>query len=255
MNGTDAGKPRVQSAARTMLVLLAVARSEDGLKARDIAEALGLPRQVVYHIAHTLLAIGMIRKNHAGRYVLGLGVAPIAQGFTRHLAAPEHLAPAVRQIAAETGETAYATGWVEGRIVVLATARGGAAVQAAEVPHGFSDNPHARASGKLLLALASEERQAAFFRDAALAPRTPNTLTTEGELRREFARIRRLGYATDIEEFVAGLCCLAVPIEALDGSYALGISVPTARFKAQFQRDLGILQRVARQILPAASAA
>ena len=131
-------KPRIQSAVRTISVLLAVADSPNGLKAKEIMEKLGLSRQVTYHLIHTMHGTGIIRKNDSNRYVLGLATVSIAEGFSRQLAPPEHLARRVRSIVAATGETAYAGGWVDGEIVALATARGESPVGAAQVPQGYS---------------------------------------------------------------------------------------------------------------------
>jgi IclR family acetate operon transcriptional repressor len=222
-------KPRIQSAVRTISLLLAVADSPNGLKAKEIMEKLGLSRQVTYHLIHTMHGTGIIRKNDSNRYVLGLATVSIAEGFSRQLAPPEHLARRVRSIVAATGETAYAGGWVDGEIVALATARGESPVGAAQVPQGYSGYAHARAAGKLLL-------------DA----RTSKTITDPDELKREFERIRSQGYSVDHEEFHEGLQCLAVPVEGLGGRFVLGISVPKQRFEANFERYLGALLNVAK---------
>ena len=108
--GGDAA-PRVQSVDRAMRILFAVAQSKDGMKAADVIAATGLPRQVCYHILHTLVTTGVLTRSGAGKYVLGLRVATLVEGFRRHLAPPEYLAPIARRAAEETGETAYASGW------------------------------------------------------------------------------------------------------------------------------------------------
>ncbi len=241
----EEAKPRVQTAARTVSILVAVAQSQNGLKAMEISSSLRLPRQVTYHLLHTLCATGILRRNSDNRFVLGLSAAAIADGFRRQLAPPEHLAPRVRAAVASTGETAYAGGWVDGRIVVLATARGNSPVHAAEVPHGYSGHAHARAAGKLLLALAGPERRDDYFASNALAPLTRNTITTRERLDEELSRIARQGYAVDLEEFWDGLCCLAVPLEGSKSGFALGISVPAERFQANFDRYLAALRGVA----------
>ena len=64
---TEGRKPRIQSAERTVAVLLAIARSLDGMKAKEISDGLGLPRQVTYHLLHTLLGTGVLRKNMKNR--------------------------------------------------------------------------------------------------------------------------------------------------------------------------------------------
>lgn len=242
----DVRKPRVQTAVRTVSILLAVSRSGKGIKAKELSEQLSLPRQVTYHLLHTMLSTGIIRKNEQNRYVLGLAAASIAEGFRRQLAPPEHLSPRVRAVVAATGETAYASGWVDGQIAVLATARGQSPVQAAEVPHGYSGHAHARATGKLLLALSGAAKREEYLNASPLAAMTSRTITDREALLKELDEISRRGYAIDNEEFSEGLCCLAVPVEGLGGHYALGVSVPRDRFHANFDRYLEALRKVAR---------
>ena len=239
-------KPRIQSAVRTISILLAVAGSPNGLKAKEIMEKLGLSRQVTYHLIHTMHGTGIIRKNDSNRYVLGLATVSIAEGFSRQLAPPEHLARRVRSIVAATGETAYAGGWLDGEIVALATARGESPVGAAQVPQGYSGYAHARAAGKLLLAMVDDATRETYLAKHPLDARTSRTITDLEELKREFERIRSQGYSIDHEEFHEGLQCLAVPVEGLGGRFVLGISVPKQRFEANFERYLGALLNIAK---------
>jgi IclR family transcriptional regulator, acetate operon repressor len=238
-------KPRVQSAARAIGILVAISQTGNGLRAKEISETLGIPRQVTYHLIHTLASTGIIRKSAHNRYVLGLAAGSIAEGFRRQLAPPELLAPRVRAIVGATGETAYASGWIDEDIVVVASARGRSPVHAAEVPHGYSGNAHARASGKLLLALADAGRVKSYLVRHKLGARTKNTITSSDQLLRQLDAIRGRRYAIDEEEFSEGLCCLAVPVEGLGDQFALAIAVPTGRFYANRDQYLDVLREAA----------
>jgi IclR family transcriptional regulator, acetate operon repressor len=239
-------KPRVQSALRAISILLAISESQGGLRVKDIAERLSLSRQVTYHLIHTLHSTGIIRKNENNRYVLGLAAVAIAEGFQRQLAPPEHLGRRVRSIVAATGEAAYASGWLGGEVVALFTARGQSPVGAAQVPMGYSGFAHARAAGKLLLALADPGMVSSYMDSHPRPARTTRTITDRDELLREFGQIRKQGYAIDNEEFDEGIRCLAVPISGVNGRYVLGISVPSNRFEPNFEQYLSVLNDAAR---------
>jgi DNA-binding IclR family transcriptional regulator len=239
--------PRVQSVARAMAILGAVADSPHGLRAMEIAAALGLGRQATYHLLHTLVACGMLTRNRQNLYVLGLRTASLADAFERQMALPEHLAPLVRRIAAETGETAYAAGWRAGEIVNLVSAPGSNPIQAMTVPQGFSGHAHARATGKLLLAHAPDDLRERYLAGHELAPRTPHTVTSRDALDAELARVRADGFATDRQEFAPGLCCLAVPIGRTAAGFAIGLSAPVDRFEARFGDYLRIMLELVRR--------
>ncbi len=237
-------QPRVQSVARAVSILVAVAESPDGLKAMEIAARVGLGRQGTYHLLHTLVGCRMLARNQQNRYMLGLQVAILSDAFVRHLAPPEHLAPLVRQVAADTRETAYAAGWRDGEIVNLVSAPGSNAIQAMTVPQGYHQFANARATGKLLLAFAAPNVRERYLATHDLEKRTPNTLSDRGALETELTRIQNDGFATDREEFAPGLCCLAVPVGRGGASFVIGISAPTDRFDAKFDEYLRILRRI-----------
>lgn len=226
-----ADKPRVQSAARVVEILQLVAQSDsDGISARDISLRLKLPRQVVYHLAHTLVATDMLRKSVGNNYVLGLGVASLAQSFRRQMAAPASVGTYAERASATTGETAYVVGWADDDIVVLVSARGNAAIQAAEVPRGTAGDAHARASGKLLLAMAPQHEVERYLANHAFTARTTNTIVSRAAFDVELDSIRGNWISSEIQEYTIGLSCMAVPIGKVPSQMVLGISAPSERF-------------------------
>jgi IclR family transcriptional regulator, acetate operon repressor len=243
--GKSKPRPRVQSVARATGILLAIAQTDSGLTTKEISERVGIGRQATYHLLHTLVGAGILTRDDRNRYLLGLRIGVLVQGFERQLAPSEHLGPIVRELAHDTGETAYASGWWSGEIVTLTSTRGTSAVQAADVPHGHVGNAHARASGKLLLAFAPPALRDAYLDARELGRLTPKTLTDRGALEREFALIRERGYAVDDEEFAPGLCCLAYPLDAGYSPFVLAISAPRERFFEQRATYLATVRRLA----------
>jgi IclR family acetate operon transcriptional repressor len=246
-SGGEQAKPRVQSVARAIGILLAVAQSESGLSTKEISERVRIGRQATYHLLHTLVGAGMLTRDDRNRYLLGLRVGTLAEGFTRQLAPSEHLGPIVRELAQETGETAYASGWWSGEISVLAVARGTNPVQAADVPRGYAGEAHARASGKLLLAYATDAICDGYLSSHKLKRLTPNTITSRAALKRELEKIREQGYSLDDEEFASGLCCLAVPLDAGYSPFVLALSAPRDRFIKERDHYMATMQRIAAE--------
>lgn len=238
-------KPRVQSAARTIEVLQTVARaSSSGVSAKTLSTELKLPRQVIYHLIHTLLGANMLRRASGSTYVLGLGVANLAQGYRRQTGAPDYLARYAEQAAAKTGETAYVVGWMDDEIIVLATSRSGSPIQAAELPPGTAGDAHARASGKLLLAMSTDEEARDYLKRSPLTARTERTLTDPAAFAAELAAIRKTWVGVEREEYAPGLACIAVPIGAAPARLALGISAPVERLERNFDTFVEALREI-----------
>lgn len=200
------------------------------MTSKDISEHLGISRQGAYHLIHTLVSQGFLARTADNRYALGLRVGALVAAFGRHLDPAEHLTPHVRALAATTGETAYASGWVGSEIVVVGVARGALPVQASEVVPGSVEDGFARASGKLLLAHSTPDRVDQYLESHPLRKRTPNTIADRPGFLAELEVVRERGYGLDHEEFVEGVCCLAVPIDAGASPYVIGVSVPAQRF-------------------------
>jgi DNA-binding IclR family transcriptional regulator len=96
---------------------------------------------------------------------------------------------------------------------------------------GSSVPLHASASGKLFLSHMARRSRERFIRQSPLVRHTQKTLTDPRALAEELERIRQQGYATDDEEYLAGICCLAVPVHDADGRVvaALAMHAPVPR--------------------------
>jgi IclR family acetate operon transcriptional repressor len=200
---TPSKPPRVQSVARATDILNTIAASPDGATVQEITQALGLNRATAYHLLHTLGTAGYVTQSPERRYRIGLGVGSLVAAFERHVV-PGGFIPLARELAARTGETAYVAMRQRDQLVLLCSLPGHHAVGVASSPIGPIDEGHARASGKLLLALAPEEAREAYLAAHSLKRLTPSTITRKDQLQKAFERIRADGYALDDQEFTEG---------------------------------------------------
>ena len=244
--GGGNARPRVQSVARATAILLEVAKASEGRTAREISDALGLSRPTTYHLIQTLVSQGFLTAGTGRRLLLGLRVGTLAEGFHRQLMPPENLMPHLRELAASTGESASVAGWRNGEIVVVASVRGTHPIGVSEIATGLAGDGHARAAGKLLLAHAPDAARERYLREHPLRAVTPATITDLEALEREFEAIRERGYATDADEYIHGVGCIAAP---LDGgvSYAVELSAPSDRFSENLDHYRDQLLRVAKE--------
>lgn len=112
--GDRAGAPRSGEIAQTLdrgLRLLALvadaAGRSGGVSVSDAAAELGLARTVVYRLATTLTAHGLVRRDPQGRLHLGLGVLPLARAAQPLIS--RTALPALRRLAEDLGATAHLT--------------------------------------------------------------------------------------------------------------------------------------------------
>ena len=240
-------KPRIQSVARAASLLNEIARSPAGLTAQELSTLTGLSRATTYHLVQTLAAVGYIAAGADRRYRISIGAGAIVEGFERHVV-PEDFLPLARALAQRTGETAYVAGRAGPELVLLCSVPGHHPVSVANSPIGPVEHGHARASAKLLLALAPEDARERYLAANPLTRMTGRTITSRGELLEEFERIRQAGYSSDFEEFHEGVCCFAAPLARGAAPYALALSAPTARFEANRDRYLAALLEMAGEV-------
>jgi DNA-binding IclR family transcriptional regulator len=107
-----------QTLDRGLRLLQFVADTPGGLTITEAAARLGVGRAVVYRLAATLAAHGMVRRDSAGRLRLGAGVLHLARR-AQPLVADAAL-PALRSLAEQVGATAHLTVAEGGEAVALA---------------------------------------------------------------------------------------------------------------------------------------
>jgi DNA-binding IclR family transcriptional regulator len=238
---------RLQSVSRAVRILLYVAQAEQPPSAKEVAKSFGLAQPTAYHVLNTLTAEEMLIKDDARRYRVGPQIGVLSDAFLRELTVPEHLLMPLRDLADATGETTYMSAWRGSRIVVLASVEGAHAIRVPELHSGFSADPHARASGKVLLAFATPHARDLYLGSNELTPRTPNTITDPDKLRKELVRIRRRGYGFDDEELEIGIAGVAAPV--LRGDLVMAtytVTAPADRFRRRRKELTEAVLKVAR---------
>ena len=188
----------------------------------EIARYSGLPKSTAHRVLAMLIEVGAVEQVSDGYQVglrmFSLGVLP-PEAALREAALP-HL----EELHRVTGQTLH-----------LAILRGADVVylekllprgRSVLMPSVIGDRMPATCTGvgKVLLAFSPEpDREAALAEP--LPRRTPRSLGTPAEVRRELAAIAGRGYALDREEAAPGIACVAVPVLADDGSAIAAISV------------------------------
>lgn len=242
----------IRSAGRAVQILIHIASSDSGLTAKQVASEMNIPLATAYHLLNTLLNERVVEKDDAHRFRIGPRASVIADAVNRRNAVPPRLLIALNRVAAVTGETAYLSAWRGAQIVVLGMVEGSQAVRVSGLTADYTEDIHARASGKLLLAFSTEETREAMLSRLTLRPITETTITDLATLRRELEEVRHQGVAFDRQEFHVGVDCVAAPIRT--GKHvvaALTVSSPSERF-ARDQAEIiqKLLQAAAGASIP-----
>src|SRR6185295_15595470 len=141
-----------------------------------------------------------------------LGNSALAGTEIRELALP-----LLQRLTDLTDETSHLAIPCDDRALIVAVQDSPHPLRAASRP-GFLAELHCSSTGKTLLAFLHYPRLAEFYGNGARpTKRTPHTLTSLAEIKREIDLTRKRGYSVDDEEFAPGIRCVAAPVYASGG--------------------------------------
>ena len=239
---------------RAFALLERIARADGPVSLRDVAQESSLPKPTVYRMLAMLESASLVVRESEGRRLAPgprltrIGLDALLNASAR---APRHAI--LKTLAQSVGETVNLT-MLDGSDVVYLDRVETAWPLRMSLQPGSRVPLHCTASGKLLLASLAAARRKRLIAALPLERYTDRTLVDARRLEAELARIRRDGFATDNEEYLAGLVCVAVPVTLRRGRTAACVAVhaPVARMSLRAATGhLPALRRAASEIAAA----
>ena len=224
----------IESADRVLRVLESFAPHEQYASLSDIADRVGLPKSSVHRLLVTLIGHGFVdRDPTTRRYRLGIRLFELGSAAIHERGLYSAAQPVLEDLSKATGETCHLAVLSGAEAVYVQKIDGPSSIIMSSRVGGRAPC-HATSIGKVLVAWSGDEvlRE---IKSKGLRAKTPSTITTFSEFDDELSRVRRLGYALDMEEFEEGLRCIAAPVRDQSGRVvsALGIAGPRKRFGDQ----------------------
>jgi IclR family acetate operon transcriptional repressor len=223
-----AGQVRIQSLARADAILEVLATGpRDGRRLRDIAASMRLAPSTVATLLKSLVALEQVEKvASSGHYRLGRRLLRLGRIVERQIDLLELGRPGIIRLCQSTGETVNLLVPSATAMVVAESLKGDIVLKTSAMK-GAGLPMRGTASGKCFQAFGSAAPGA------------------------DLAAIRRLGYATEEDEFQQGVIAVAVPILDTQGRIlgTLSIHGPSPRFSVRRAGRLGsLLKQEARRI-------
>lgn len=231
-----AGRP-VQSVVRALAVVETLAEHPEGLGVNELARRIDVSASTVSRLLGTLEAGGIVEREAAGPYRLGLRLVALADGVLARLDVRDLARPHLRALVAQTGETATLS--VPGgreAVTVDFLAGGSSVVSLARL--GRPSVLHATAVGKAMLAFGGAPGLEGG--DIALPAFTPRTIVDPSALAAEIEEIRRRGWSEALGEREADLNAIAAPVFGRARSLAaiIGLQAPASRLTAERRAEV-----------------
>jgi IclR family acetate operon transcriptional repressor len=231
---------------RGLRLLQLFSESPQGLAAKQVAVRSRLPVSTVHRFLANLEASGFLNCGGDGVYHLGIACFAIGQAALGQLDIRRVSLPYLRELNRQTRETIH-----------LTVRHGLSAVYVEKLDSPEQLRIHSRigaavplyctAVGKIMLAYMPDDERARVLPQLGLKRLTPNTVGSLQELEAELQRVRKNGYACDLEEHEPHIRCLAAPIRDHAGAVnaSLSITAPVVRMAITRLRQLAPLIQTA----------
>jgi IclR family acetate operon transcriptional repressor len=231
---------------RGLKLLNLFSESPRGLTAKQVAALSRLPVSTVHRFLANLVTAGFLNRDLEGTHHLGIACFAIGQAAAGQLDIRRLSLPYLRELNLQTRETIH-----------LTVRHGVSAVYVEKLDSPEPLRIHSRigasvplyctAVGKVMLAYMSSDEQERVLSQLELKRLTPNTAGSLQELKAELFRVRKNGYASDLEEHELHIRCVAAPIWDHSGSVqsSLSITAPSLRMPVARLRQLAPLIQTA----------
>jgi IclR family acetate operon transcriptional repressor len=221
--------------------LYALTEQSSGSSIRAIAEQTNNSRSSTHRILQALARSGYAEQTEHGSYVAGRRLLTLAARVFGVVPVLQIAHSVMRHLVDEVGETCYLATYSQGDDYTTYVHRieSNHPVRFVQ-PLGVRLPLHAGAVGKAILAALPSFDLATLD----LVVHTPQTLTSARALRANLDSVRRHGYATSVEERVAGVAGVAAAVRSGDGvSGAITVAIPTSRIPKDGLDSIGKLVR------------
>ncbi len=254
----------LRSVRRALDALDLLAQFPNGLLVKSISHKLHLNISTTYHLLNTLLESGYAERDPRTMLVrLGPKAACLGDSHARRIAGSDLVAaaaPSLSRLAGATHAASYLATWENGDAVIQAIVEDAGATRIPGLYVGYAGQSHVHALGRTLLSFDGPDTLSRYLdehwqRDGA-APRA----AAHDALDRTLADVRGRGFALDLEELVAGTCCVSAPVLLIDqhGNWrpvaAVAVSLPAIRFQRQHDRIIREVTNTGAEIARALTA-
>jgi DNA-binding IclR family transcriptional regulator len=231
---------------RGLRLLHIFSESPHGLTAKHVAARSRLPVSTVHRFLANLEGAGFLNCTGDGVYHLGITCFAIGQAALGQLDIRRVSLPYLQELNRQTRETIH-----------LTVRHGLSAVYVEKLDSPEQLRIHSRigaavplyctAVGKVMLAHMPDDERERALPQLGLKRLTPNTVGSLQELDAELYRVRKNGYACDLEEHELHIRCVAAPIWDHAGGVnaSLSITAPVVRMAVTRLRQLAPLIQTA----------
>jgi IclR family transcriptional regulator, KDG regulon repressor len=231
----------VKSVSRALDIVALVGMKKGGLGVTEIANQIDINKSSVFRTLSTLVQYGYVEQDcDTGKYKLGYKFLDMSSKLLESIDIRAEAKPFLQELEQKTNEVIHLVVYDQGEVVYIEKLEGNETLRT-HSKVGKRAPMHCTSVGKAILAHLHENDVRAIIERKGMPYHTEHTLNSMEALLEELNRIRRRGYALDLEENEYGITCIAAPVFDHLGNVvaAVSISGPTTRMTKDRLNQLG----------------
>ena len=226
----------LSSLDKSLKIIDQLSKNPQGLSLSELAKMLGYPKSTIHHILSTFIPYDyVIQDPETKKYRLGFKFLTISKTILENIDIRNIAHKHLRKLHQKCNEAVHLYILRNGYLVCLDKIDESEGGLSLATYIGFRTDPHAAASGKVLLSELSHKEIEEMYKGRPLRVYGKNTITSFSQLFEQLENIKKQGYAIDNEEYYEGARCVAAPVRA-GGRIVAAISVTGSIFTMTMDR-------------------
>lgn len=232
------------SLAKSVSLLHIVSTTAKGVSFTHLRTLSGQPKATLHRLLQNLLDLRLLRFDaDVKRYSLGYGLLEMAGRAWSQLDIRHAAREMMAELSTALDETVHLAVLDASDIIYIDKVESSQPFRLGSAI-GLRNPAFCTGVGKALIAFLPTNELDQVIKHTKFTALTPNTLTTEADLRKSLSMIRQTGYAYDDEEHHLGIRCAAAPIFNHSGRPIASISVAAPLMRCDDNRLLELRDRV-----------
>lgn len=226
-------------------ILKLIASKREGAGISEIAKALEMAKSTVHGMTSALEELGAVRRDPlTKRYTLGFTLFELGKAAFSQIELKDFARPFMQALMERTQSSVFLGVLNWDHVTILDVVEPSTKLKITS-PVGTTIPLFAGAVGKVFLSMMEEQQVREILHSKGLTRYTDNSVTDMDRYMEEIQAVREQGFATDDEEYIAGVRAVAAPI--VDGS-PVRSAIWAVGFKASLDEDrMAILTALTRE--------
>jgi len=202
----------VKSVSRALDIIHIISSHKDGLGVTDISKQMDINKSSVFRILATLVQYGYVEQDQeTSRYKLGYAFLDLSAKLLDSIDLRAEAKPFLKELETLTNEVIHLVVYDRDEVVYIEKLEGNETLRM-HSKVGRRAPMHCTGVGKAILSHLSANVVFDILDSKGMHEHTEHTITDKDAFFRELTKVRKQGYALDLEENEIGISCIAVPI-------------------------------------------